>query len=80
LLHPHGPRRHLPKFANGLCRYLDVLLYLDRPVIWQANKNHAERSNANGVVSHDDAPYIARYSSLLTAGTSLQPLNSAGDE
>src|SRR5437016_1413903 len=47
-----GPRRHLPKFANGLCRYSDVWVHFDPHLIWQATKSYVERGNAFGLISH----------------------------
>jgi hypothetical protein len=62
-----GPRRHLPKFANGLCSHSDVWVHLHPHLIWQATKSYVERGNAFGLISHKGF-LIARYRQL-TAGT-----------
>jgi hypothetical protein len=46
-----GPRRYLPKLANGVCRYSDVPLYLDAHLIWQAAKSYVERGSVFGLVA-----------------------------
>ena len=51
-----GPRRHLPKFANGLCRYSDASVHLDPHLIWQATKSYVERGNTFGLISHAGSP------------------------
>jgi hypothetical protein len=71
-----GPRLHLPKFANGLCRHSDVWVRLDPHLIWQATESYLERSNAFGLVLHKD--FLPVGYRLLTAGNSLQPLYIAG--
>jgi hypothetical protein len=62
-----GPRRHLPKFANGLCSHSDVWVHLHPHLIWQATKSYVERGNAFGLISHKGF-LTARYRQL-TAGT-----------
>jgi len=52
-----GPRLHLPKFANGLCRYLDVWVHLDPHLIWQAAKSYVERGSVFGLESHRVLPH-----------------------
>jgi hypothetical protein len=47
-----GPRRHVPKFADGLCRHADVRVHLDPHLIWQASKSDVERGNAFRLVVH----------------------------
>jgi hypothetical protein len=44
-----GPRRHLPKLSNGLCRHSDAWVYLDPHLIRQATKSYVER----GKISHE---------------------------
>jgi hypothetical protein len=41
-----GPRRHLAKLANGLCRHSDIWVHLDPHLIWQATKSYLERGYA----------------------------------
>jgi hypothetical protein len=48
-----GPRRHLPKFANGRCRHSDAWVCLDPHLSRQATKGYMERGNAFGLVSHE---------------------------
>ena len=72
-----GPRRHLPKFANGLCSHSDVWVHLHPHLIWEATKSYVKRSNAFGLISHKGF-LTARYRQL-TAGNTLQPLYAAGD-
>src|SRR5919204_1851596 len=52
-----GPRRHLPKFANGVCRYSEIFVCLNSHLIWQAAKSDLERGSAFGLVSHKGLPY-----------------------
>jgi hypothetical protein len=47
-----GPRRHLPKFANGHCGHSDVWVRLHPHLTWQATKSYVERGNAFGFTSH----------------------------
>jgi hypothetical protein len=48
-----GPLLHLPKFANGLCRYSDTTVHLDSHLIWQATKSYVECGGVFGLVSHE---------------------------
>jgi hypothetical protein len=50
-----GPRRDLPKFANGFCRYSGAWVYLDPHLIWQPTKSYVECGNALGLISHKDS-------------------------
>jgi hypothetical protein len=50
-----GQRRYLPKFANSVCRYPDISVYLNPHLIWQAAKSYVERGDAFGLVSHDSS-------------------------
>jgi len=52
-----GPRRHLAKFANGLCRHSNVWVDLDPHLNWQATKSDVKRGNAFGLISHKFLPY-----------------------
>jgi len=72
-----GPRGHLPKFANGLCRHSDVWVRFDPHLNWQATKSDVKRGNAFGLISHKFLPTV-RYLTA-DAGNSLQPLYAAGD-
>jgi hypothetical protein len=45
-----GPRRHLAKLANGLCRHSDIWVHLDPHLIWQATKSYVERGNAFALI------------------------------
>jgi hypothetical protein len=47
-----GPRRHIPKFGNGLCRHPDIWVYFDPHLIWQACKGYVERGDVLRFVSH----------------------------
>src|SRR4051812_2852636 len=47
-----GPRRHLPKLANGRCRHPDVWVRLDPHLSWQVTKSDVEAGNAFGLVAH----------------------------
>jgi hypothetical protein len=47
-----GPRRHLPKFANCLCRHPDVWVGLDLHPSWPAAKKRLERGNTFHFASH----------------------------
>jgi hypothetical protein len=40
-----GPRRHPPKFSNGLCRYAGAYVRLNLHLGWQAAESYVERSN-----------------------------------
>src|SRR6476646_1802125 len=50
------PRRHIPKFGNGLCRHPDIWVYFDPHLIWQACKGYVECSNVLRIISHQDLP------------------------
>jgi hypothetical protein len=52
-----GPRRHLPKFSNGVCGYSEILVRLNSHLIWQAAKSDVESGSAFGLVSHKGLPY-----------------------
>jgi hypothetical protein len=41
-----GPRRHLPKLSNGLCRHAGAYVRLNLHLGWQAAESYVERSNA----------------------------------
>src|SRR5262245_13006891 len=45
-----GPRRHLPKFSNSLCRYAGVHVRLNLHLGWQAAESYVERSNAFALI------------------------------
>ena len=60
-----GPRRHLPKFANGCYRHSDIWVRLDRHLTWQAAKSYVERGNALGL-------YCIRVPSLLVQVLSVR--------
>src|SRR6266542_5045213 len=47
-----GPRRHLPKFSNGVCSYSEIFVCLNSHLVWQAAKSDVERGSAFGLVSH----------------------------
>jgi len=64
-----GPRRQLPKFSNGVCRYSEIFVCLNSHLIWQAAKSDLERGCAFGLISH----------SLLTADISLALFYAADD-
>jgi hypothetical protein len=51
-----GPSRHLPKFADRLCRQPDARVCLDPHLIWQATKGYVKGGNAFRLVFH-----MARY-------------------
>jgi hypothetical protein len=51
-----GPSRHPPKFANGLCRHVNIWVDLDLRFIWPAAKKHLERGNTLCFVSHQGFP------------------------
>jgi hypothetical protein len=64
-----GPRGHLTKLSNGVCRYSEIFVCLNSHLIWQAAKSDVERGSAFGLISHR-ASLIARYqlSTLLRGG------------
>jgi len=35
-----GPRRHLPEFADGLCRHGNARFHLNPHMTWQATKSY----------------------------------------
>src|SRR5262252_3813408 len=35
-----GPRRHLPEFADGLCRHCNAGFHLNPHITWQATKSY----------------------------------------
>src|SRR5215469_18234792 len=45
-----GPRRHLPKLSNGLCRYTGAYVRLNLHLGWQAAESYVERSNAFALI------------------------------
>jgi hypothetical protein len=40
-----GPRRHLPKFSNSLCRHSGAYVRLNPHLGWQAADSYVERSD-----------------------------------
>jgi hypothetical protein len=64
-----GPLLHLPKFANGLCRYSDTSVHLDSHLMRQATESYVERGNAFGLISHRGLPYcLSLFDHLVGAG------------
>jgi hypothetical protein len=55
-----GPRRHLPKFSNSVCRYSEIFVCLNSHLIWQAAKSDVERGNAFALITGHRSPLIAR--------------------
>jgi len=51
------PRRHLPKFSNGVCGYSEIFVCLNSHLIWQATKCDVERGSVFGPISHKGLPY-----------------------
>src|SRR6516162_652258 len=45
-----GPRRHLPKLSNGLCRHAGAYVRLNLHLGWQAAESYVERSNAFALI------------------------------
>src|SRR5258708_12448638 len=45
-----GPRRHLPKLSNGLCRHAGAYFLLNQHLGWQAAESYVERSNAFALI------------------------------
>src|SRR5258706_12799644 len=45
-----GPRRHLPKFSNSLCRHAGTCVRLNLHLGWQAAESYVERSNAFALI------------------------------
>src|SRR5262245_13288254 len=45
-----GPRRHLPKLSNGLCRHASAYVRLYVHLGWQAAESYVERSNAFALI------------------------------
>jgi hypothetical protein len=45
-----GPRRHLPKFSNSLCRHAGACVRLNAHLGWQAAESYVERSNAFALI------------------------------
>src|SRR5262245_4949638 len=45
-----GPRRHLPKLSNGLCRHAGAYVCLNVHLGWQAAESYVERSNAFALI------------------------------
>jgi hypothetical protein len=45
-----GPRRHLPKFSNSLCRHAGAHIRLNLHLGWQAAESYVERSNAFALI------------------------------
>src|SRR5499427_9635755 len=52
-----GPRRHLPKFSNGVCRHSEIFVRLNSHLIWQAAKSDVECGSAFRFISHKGLPY-----------------------
>jgi len=47
-----GPRRQLPKFSNGVCRYSEIFVCLNSHLIWQSAKSDLQCGSAFGLISH----------------------------
>src|ERR1700756_5420641 len=45
-----GPRRHLPKLSNGLCRHAGAYVRLNVHLGWQSAESYVERSNAFALI------------------------------
>ena len=45
-----GPRRHLPKFSNGLCRHAGACIRFNAHFGWQAAESYVERSNVFALI------------------------------
>src|SRR5262245_3626656 len=45
-----GPRRHLPKFSNSLCRHAGAYVSLNPHLGWQAAESYVERSDVFALV------------------------------
>jgi hypothetical protein len=52
-----GPRSHVPKFANSVCRNSEILVCLDPHLIRQAAESDMECGSAFRLVSHKGLPY-----------------------
>src|SRR6516225_4682556 len=49
------PRRHLPKFSDGLCRHAGACVRFNTHFGWQAAESYVERSNAfRGTIERRD--------------------------
>jgi len=46
-----GPRRHLAKLSNGLCRHADTCIRFNAHFGWQAAESYVERSKAFALIS-----------------------------
>jgi len=66
-----GPRRHLPKFSNGLCRHASACVRFNPHFGWQGTNSYVERSNAFGFISHEGFRSLPPHS--------LQPLYATRD-
>jgi hypothetical protein len=45
-----GPRHHLPKFSNSLCRHASAYISLNPHFGWQAAESYVERSDAFALI------------------------------
>jgi hypothetical protein len=45
-----GPRHHLPKLCNGLCRHAGAYVRLNLHLGWQAAESYVERSNVFALI------------------------------
>ena len=61
------PRRYLPKFSYGVCRYSEILVCLNSHLIWQAAKSDVEGGSAFRFISHKGLPYCPSSLPLLYA-------------
>jgi hypothetical protein len=55
-----GPRRYLPKFSNGVCRYSEIFVCLNSHLIWQAAKSDVERGNTFALIAGHRSSLIAQ--------------------
>src|SRR5215510_15644705 len=64
-----GPRRHLPKFSNSLCRHAGAYVSLNPHLGWQAAENYVKRSGVFALIPGHrvlaDCPVAALASSVM---------------
>src|SRR5262249_42198353 len=64
-----GPRRHLPKFSNSLCRHAGAYISLNPHLGWQAAESYVERSDVFALIPGHrvlaDCPVAAIPSSVM---------------
>jgi hypothetical protein len=70
-----GPRRHLPKLSNSLCRHAGACVRFNPHFRWQATESYAERGNAFALISGHGKSLLSAFSGHHRSGDELAPLH-----